>query len=232
MRHQRSLHILSTRIHHDIEDLRQIVDLTERYLKKEVARLEKRVAKELKELSSEEEREYMIGWYTNDFVRLDRVYPIIQRRALFTTLMCMTEADLLFACQVCHRAFEISTEFKKKRNGRLIDQALSYLCDHLTIRDRAIKPYWQSLQNLWSIRNALVHNDGKPKRSELRQISEFCAPIPTLELDKDNRIVFKEGSVQMALHQVHCFFSRLIAEIKRNKLPTPAQRIVKKDGFR
>lgn len=219
MKHRVVLSSLSGSIHDHIDDLRDVVKLTEQYLKKETARLEKRVTKELKGLSSEEEKEFTIGWYADDFVRLDRVYPIIQRRSLFITLMCMTEADLLLACQMCRRAYGIPKEFKKKGKDRLIVQALSYIQEHLTIRDRQLKPHWEFLQDLWTIRNALVHNDGKPKQSELKKVSEFCAPIPTLELDYHNRIILKEGSVQMALHRVELFFLRLLDEIKRNKLP-------------
>lgn len=214
-----ALHLFTSRVRHDIKDLRKVVDFTERYLKGEAKRLERRVAKELKKISEEEERGYVIGWYTDDFVRLDKVYPQIQRRALFTTLMCMTEADLILGCQMCCRAFEIPQEFKKKGNERIIVQALAYLQEHLTIRERFLKLHWEFVQNLWSVRNVLVHNDGKPRPSDLKSISDFCATTPTLELDHHSRIILKEGSVEMALHAVNLFFTRLIFEIKRNKLP-------------
>lgn len=214
-----ALHLFISRVRHDIEELREVVDLTERHLKGEVKRLEKRLAKELKEIAGENEKEFTLGWYADDFVRLDRVYPLIQRRALFTTLMCMTEADLVLGCRMCHQAFGIPREFKKKGNERTIVQALTYLQTHLTIRDRSLTRHWDIVQNLWSIRNVLVHNDGKPRPSDLQAISEFCARIPTIELDHHKRIILKEGSVQLALHEVDRFFSRLIDEIKRNKLP-------------
>jgi len=213
------LHLFTNRVRHDIEDMREVIDLAEHYLKNEARRLKRRVAKELKEISGQEEREYAIGWYADDFVRLDKVYPQIQRRALFTTLMCMLEADLLLGCQMCCRAFEIPQEFKSKGKNRLITQALEYLQKHLAIRNRFIQYDWELVQNLWSIRNALVHNDGKPKASDLKSIAVFCAPIPTLELDQHNRIILKEGSVRMALHAVDSFFRHLIIEINRNKLP-------------
>ncbi len=219
MKYRMELHLFTSRVTHDIEDMREVVDLAERYLMSEARRLESRVAKELKEISGEEEREYAIGWYADDFVRLDKVYPQIQRRALFTTLMCMLEADLLLGCQVCCRAFEIPQEFKSKGKDRLITQALEYLQKHLTIRYRFLQYDWELVQNLWSIRNALIHNDGKPKASNLKSITEFCAPIPTLELDRHKRIILKEGSVQMALHAVDSFFRCLITEINKNKLP-------------
>jgi hypothetical protein len=227
MKYQMALHLFTSRVMHDIEDLREVVDLTERHLKGEAKRLERRVAKELKDISGEEEREYTIGWYEDDFVRLDKVYPQIQRRSLFTTLMCIMEADLILGCQMCRRAFDIPKEFKKKRNERVIVQALAYLQKHLTIRDRFLKMEWDLVQNLWSLRNALVHNDGKPKPSDLQSISDFCACIPTLELDHHNRIILQEGSVQMALHAVNRFFTRLITEIKRNKLPSQGHETVR-----
>ena len=220
MKHRVVLNSLSGLIHSDFNDLREVIDLTEQYLKKEAARLEKRVNKELEGLSNEEEKEATIGWYADDFNRLDKVYPIIQRRALFITLMCMTEANLLRACRMCRSAYEIPKEFKKKGKERLIAQSLSYLQDHLTIRDKQLKPHWEFLQDLWTIRNGLVHNDGKPKSSELNKVSQFCASIPTFELDHHNRIILKEESVQMALRRVELFFMRLLAEIRRNKLPS------------
>lgn len=219
MKHRVILNSLLGIVHSDINDLRDVVDFTEQYLKEEVARLENRVAKELDSLTHEEEKNFAIGWYADDFNRLDKVYPIIQRRALFITLMCMTESNLLLTCRMCHSAYEIPKEFKKKGNDRLIVQALSYLQEHLMIRDRQLKPHWEILQNLWAIRNALVHNDGKPKPAELNNVSKFCAPIPTLELDHHNRIILKKGSVHMALNSVELFFSRLLDEIERNKLP-------------
>jgi hypothetical protein len=204
-------------VHHDIEDLREVIDFTETNLKGEVKRLEQRVTKELEGIAAEE-KEYAIGWYADDFVRLDKVYPNIQRRALFITLMCVTEADLLLGCRMCHRAFDIPQEFKKKENKRIINQAMEYLEGHLTIRERSLKSHWELVQNLWLIRNALVHNDGIPRPSDIETISEFCLSIPTLELDHLNRIILKEGSVQMALHAVDLFFSCLIDEINRNEL--------------
>lgn len=221
LKHRVALHIFTSRVHHDIEGIRKLVDISEIHLKSEIKRLEKRVAKEIKN-APEDEKEFTIGWYADDFVRLDKVYPNIQRRALFTTLMCMVETDMLLGCRICRDAFEFPREFKKKGNTRMIDQAMEYFRDNLTIRERSLKTQWEFVQNLWLIRNALVHNDGKPKPSNLKAVSEFCEPIPTIELDHQNRIILKEGSVQVALHYVNQFFLRLIGEIKRNKLAQPA----------
>ena len=224
MRHRIALHIFTSRVHDDLQDLQDVVDLAEGHLKAEAKRLENRVSEELRKITEKDEREFAIGWYTDDFVRLDRVYPNIQRRALFLTLMCMAEADLLLACEMCRRAFEIPKAFKKKGNVRTIVQAMSYLQEHLTIRERPLRPHWDYVQGLWSIRNAIVHNDGIPKPSELDEVTKFCAPIPTLEMDHHNRIIFKEGSVEIVRHCVGLFFSRLIYEIKRNKLPDQNRR--------
>lgn len=219
MKHRMALHLFISRVHNDLQDLQETVDIIESHLKVEVKRLESRVSEELQKITEEDEREFIVGCYADDFVHLDRVYPNIQRRALFLTLMCMTESDLLLACELCRRAFEIPKKFIKKGNERTIVQAMSYLKEHLTIREQMLRSHWDYIQGLWSIRNAIVHNDGIPKKSELDEVTKFCAPIPTLVMDHHNRIIFKEGSVGMARHCVGLFFSRLIHEIEKNKLP-------------
>lgn len=197
--------------------LKEVIELTENYLKNEAKRFGKRVSEEIDKLTDEEEKEYMIGWYADDFIRLDRVFTIIQRRSLFLTLMSKTEANLLLACRICKRAFNIQKAFKKKGRDRLITQALSYLQENLTIRNRSIQTSWQFIQELWTIRNALVHNNGIPRDSEIDHVKKFCGPIPSLEVDDKNRIIFKDGSIQMAHHYVNQFFMRLMEEIKKNK---------------
>ena len=218
MKHIVALHIFTSRVHHDFTNIRELIDISECHLKSEIKRLEERVTEEIQN-TPEDEKEFTIGWYADDFVCLDKVYPNIQRRALFTTLMGMVEADMLLGCRICRRAFNFPKEFKNKGNTRMIVQAMDYLRTHLTIRERLVKTQWNFIQNLWLIRNAIVHNDGKPKPSNLKAVSEFCEPIPTIELDHHNRIILKEGSVQIALHYVNQFFSRLIDEIKKNELP-------------
>jgi len=203
-------------IRDDMDDLEELIELTENYLKKEAKRFGKRVSKEIEKLTDEEEKEEIIGWYADDFNRLEKVFPIIQRRSLFLTLMCKTEANLLLACRICKSAFNLQKPFKKKGRDRLINQALSYLQENLTIRNRYIQTNWQFIQELWTIRNALVHNDGIPKKSEIEQVKKFCDPIPSLEVDDKNRIILKDGSIQIAHHEVNQFFMRLREEIERN----------------
>jgi hypothetical protein len=65
MKHRVFLSSLSGIIHDHINDLREFIDLSEQYLKKETTRLEKRVIKELKVVSTQEEKEFTIGWYTD-----------------------------------------------------------------------------------------------------------------------------------------------------------------------
>jgi len=211
-------HIFTSIARHQIEDFREVVEFAEGNLKAEMKRLEKYVSQKLHGLSEVEQRE-AADWYADDFYRVDKLYPEIQRRALFTTLMCMTEANLLLACRMCKRAFDLPQEFKVKGKARTIVQAMDYLRANLTIRDREIGPHWDTVQLLWSIRNALVHNDGKPKPAGRDSIAEFCTSVATFELDHLGRIVLKAGGVEMALDAVEHLFSGLIAEINRNPLP-------------
>ena len=218
MKHRMALHIFTSLARHHIEDFREVVDFAEGNLKAEVKRLEHYVAQRLDGLSEEERRE-ATDWYADDFYRADKLYPEIQRRALFTTLMCMTEADLLMACRMCRTAFDLPEEFKAKGSLRMIVQAMDYLRAHLTIAEPRIAPHWQAVQNLWAIRNALVHSDGQLGASGGGDIREFCISNPTFELSNSGRVTLKAGSVAFAVDTVDHLFDSLIAEINKNPLP-------------
>jgi hypothetical protein len=218
MKHRMALHIFTSIARHQIEDFREVVDFAEGNLKAEMKRLGKYVGEKLDGLSDEEQRE-AADWYADDFYRVDTLYPEIQRRALLTTLMCMTEANLILGCRMCKRAFNLPEEFKPKGRQRTIVQALGYLRAHLTIEEPQITPHWQTTQSLWTIRNALVHNDGKPKASDRDAIMKFLTSNPTIELDHLDRIILKTGSVESAVDTVDHFFAGLIGEINKNQLP-------------
>lgn len=216
LRKRIALNSILSVIQNEMDDINELIDLTETHLKKEFKRLGKHVFKEIEALSNDDEKQIIMGWYADDFNRMDKVFPIIHRRSLFITLMCMTESNLILVCQICKRIFNFKKEFKKKGKERVITQALSYLKDNLTIRDRNIKTIWELFQELWSIRNIIVHNNGIPKAYEIKKVEKFCNSIPTFELDDHNRIILKEGSVQMVSHHVNQFFIYLRNEIERN----------------
>lgn len=226
MKNHLKVHILSTRIDQDIADIRELIKLTEQHLQTKSRYLRSRVSAELNSALTKEETDFLIGWYDDDFVRLDNIYPNIQRRALFTALLSMTEADMLLCCHLCQSLLGIPM-YRSIDGRRKTVQMLAYLHKHLAIRDSMLEPFWARLNELWSIRNALVHNDGIPNRSDIPAINSLCASTPTIELDDRNRIVLKKGSVQMALRIVASFFTLLIREIKNNKLPKPPTKAFK-----
>lgn len=213
------LHIFTNRVGSDIRNVRDVIDFIENNLSREIKHLEKQAKQELDQIENEEEKEFVSGWWAEDFFRLDKVLPDIQRRALFTTIMSMTEADLLLGCRMCQNAFKIPIEFKGKRSKRVVSQAMEYLLDNLTIRRHVLEPYWGYIQILWSIRNAIVHHDGKIKVSDMFDVANFCDSVPTIEINDHRKVILKKGSMEMIIHQVDLFFSRLIAEIKKNDPP-------------
>ena len=220
MRHRIALRIFTNTTRHQIEDFREVVEFTEGNLRSEMAHLEERVAQRLDGMAAEEKQQ-AAEWYVDDFFRVDKVYPEIQRRALFTTLMSMTESNLLLGCRMCERAFEFPHEFKadKQSRKRIIVQAMEYLRANLAIGAGAIEPHWKLVNDLWSMRNALVHSDGFARPKDRGPFEAFCKTTPAFEVDHLNRIVLKKGSVEVALDAVDGLFSGLIDEINRNELP-------------
>ncbi|HBC87047.1 MAG TPA: hypothetical protein DCZ94_08845 [Lentisphaeria bacterium] len=218
MKRRMHLHFLKRKLQHDVDDLKEVVEMSELHLQKDIRSLSIHVEKELADLS-EEEKEYTAGWYAEDFFRLDKVLPGIQRRAFFLTAMSMLEANLIYSCKMCHRAYGFEKEFKKKRDIRTIIQALDYLNNNLSIRQHSYKYYWDILQHLWTIRNCLVHSDGKPSSKDEKEITDFCKEFSSIKVDRLKGIVFKKGSMEKVIHIIDQLFRRLMDEIGRNKMP-------------
>jgi hypothetical protein len=218
LKQQMWLPILKNRVNQDFTDIKELIEITENNLNREVEHLTKEINKELESLP-DDKKKYMMGWYTNDIVRLDETFPNIQRQALFTTLMCMTESNLLLACRMCERAFNFPKPFNPKGNKRKIVQALEYLTKNLTIRSKVYDSEWTFIQHLWTIRNAIVHNNGKLSKTQMQEIKDFCKPISTLDIDNNNRIIFHGGFVNLAVHKAKFFFTLLIEEIRKNARP-------------
>lgn len=217
LRQRMPLHLLKNYISHSLDDMKYLIDMTESLLTEEATRIANQAQKDLQGLN-EEDREYMIGWYGDDLVRLKDVFSSIQRRALFTAIMSVTETSLILACNRCRHAYGFPYPFKKKGKDRTICQALEYLYSNLKMRDKALYRDWETIYHFWTIRNAFTHNDGKLRAADVKNIADFCASIPTIELNHHNRIILHKGSLEMASHVVSLFFSCLLDEIDRNKL--------------
>src|SRR4030067_1330605 len=116
--------IMST-VNRNLADIKGLLELSESMLSRQCAQLAKRLKKESKNLS-EEEREFLDGWYVGDFIQLQEIFPRIQRYSLFTIIMSSLESDLYRICLEIQDLQQTTKKFKKPKNN-IIKGCVEYL---------------------------------------------------------------------------------------------------------
>ncbi len=217
--------IMST-VNRDLADIKELLELSESMLGHQCAQLAKRLKKE-SENSSEEEREFLGGWYAGDFIQLQEIFPRIQRYSLFTTVMSSVESDLYRICVEIQNLQQTTKKFKKPRNN-IIKGCIEYLEKCCGVDLSKLNIYIKEIDMYRRIRNCIVHSEGKNSDSKPFEVETFCQQKPTLSIDRYGYIVLQENFLQIAMHVVTNFFQRLIGECK-NKLKAqqkhPADRV-------
>lgn len=197
-------------------EMKGLVSMLEDHLESAAVRVKQNIADEMEKYEGEE-KEFMEGNASVFSSSLIEEYPKIMRRSLFVAAMGMFEKQLVALCNECHQCFNFSVKFKYKKNRvRLIVQAISYLQDNLQLTAHRYCCYFSEIEDFWTIRNSLVHDDGKIKVEEVATFKNFCRSISTINIDNGRNVVLEKGSVDIAIHTIDLFFLCFLEEIKRN----------------
>jgi hypothetical protein len=198
-------------VNRDLADIKELLELSESMLGRQCSELAKRLKKESENLS-EEQREFLVGWFSVDFSQLQEIFPRIQRYSLFTTVMSSVESDLYRICVEIQNLQPTTKKFKKPRNN-IIKGCIEYLekCCRTDLSKLDIK----EIDMYRRIRNCIVHSEGKNSDSKPLEVETFCQQKPTLSIDKHGYIVIEENFLQIVIHVITEFFKSLIGECKK-----------------
>ena len=110
--------------------------------------------------------------------------------------------------------------YKKPRNN-IVANSIAYLREYAKVDLTRISYDIEQMDMLKRLRNCIVHSEGENNDSKTEEIKAYCDRLPTLSMDKKNRIVLLEGFVPIALHLIRQFFDGLI---EKSKIALEAQR--------
>jgi len=196
----------------DVSNLEELSKLIEDAITRECAALAKKIEAEKADLSHDE-KEYLDGWYEDDFLQLQEDFPRLQRYALFTTAMASVEANIVALCHVIKGNMMLTVDFKKPHSN-IVSNSLNYLKKQAVVDMTRISHDIQNLDMFRRIRNCIVHSEGKNTDFDPEQIRDYCNSIPTLSIDNNNRIILSEDFVSIALHIIRQFFDGLLERSK------------------
>lgn len=203
----------------DIANIKEMLELFECTLRSEYVQLSTNFKKETVHLS-DEEGEFLAGWYGADFNKLEEIFPKIQRYSLFTTIMSSVESDLCRLCIEMQHLIKPEKQFKKPQKN-IIKSCITYLEESCKINLSKLYTESQEIDMYRRIRNCIVHFEGKNSDSRPEEIERFCQEKPTLSIDRFGYIVLGENFLQIAMHVITEFFQQLIVECQNKFKPQP-----------
>jgi hypothetical protein len=199
---------LTSKIWDDLSHLGELLKLIETALASECAALAERLKAE-KGNMSQDESEYLDGWYIIDFQKLQEDFTRLQRYAMFTTAMAAVEANVVALCHVLKENMGLAVKFKKAQSSN-VGNALKYLQEQASVDMVCLSEEIEHIDMFRRIRNCIVHSDGKNTDSAPQEIKAYCGSISTLSLNAQDRIVLSESFMSIALDIIRRFFKGLL----------------------
>jgi len=206
------LSAIESLVRHDLMDMREFVDLSERLLKEELNALTQRIDERVPGLPAPDQ-EAELGWFDDDIYRLSDIFPRIQRYSLFTSLLSMIEQHLRSFCRSAKQVCEVELSASDlKEHG--ISQSLDYLIKvcHFQI-SRTAKSEYDHLKMFQMMRNAIMHNNGRPSGKALTSIKQYQKRNPHFDVTERNQITLSSGFLYTVIGSAEMFYKTLLAEL-------------------
>jgi len=199
----------------DRERFEELLSFVEDALHTERKRRKSYATQKLSALNNENDASLLAEFYAEDIFQVEIDFPRLQRYALFVSLMSMVETNIIGLCRITRRIFSISKDFKNNSPG-VITRGVDYLKKQVGIDTSQFKYYIDLSQNLYRIRNCIVHAEGSLKnRNDAGTIKDFIKITTALDIDKRERIVLNKGFIENCAQEMYTFFDRLYCALPK-----------------
>lgn len=205
--------LICSAVNRDLSDIEELLELSERMLRRQCDQLSKQLDKECQK-ATEEEREFLGGWYSGDFIQLIKVFPKLQRYSLFTTVMASVESDLYRVCAEMQHILNKKKEFKKPKVS-IIKNCLRYIEEECQVNLSKCRHYSDEIEMYQRLRNCIVHSEGKNTDPKPIEVENYCNEKPTLSIDRHGYIILEENFLNITMHVITQFFQRLIESCRK-----------------
>lgn len=196
----------------DISNLKELSRLIEEAIKREHHILSEEIESE-KANRSQDEKDFLEGWYEDEFIQLQEEFPRLQRYALFTTVMSTIESNVVSLCKALQEIMKIIPHFEKSYNN-ILKKAVEYLEDHAGVDINCLLNY-DDIDMFRRLRNCIVHSEGENTDKKPEEIEYYCKNFQTLTITQKNRILLSEGFISISLHLIQQFLDSLFEQSEK-----------------
>lgn len=201
----------------DFQNLNELAGFVEHAMQSELARRTQTAEKVIASIADEIEKGFLAECHAEEIIQVEKEFPRIQRYALFTTAMCLIESYITELCKAAQKMGLTTEDFSNQSPG-VIPRGIEYLQNKAAI-DLSRHCYYIDLAaSLVSLRNCIVHDNGEVRcRRGADAIREFVSHIPTLSIDKRDRLELKPGFIENMSHEMHMFIDLILERMRKQK---------------
>lgn len=182
------LHLQSAELH--LRELAECADGMEQMLKREQARLKRRVKRTAAKIPDDELRSIYLDDASEEWTQLAHTFPDLVRSAFFSKSVSAFETYLLRAARAHQTRAKVALGLGDLR-GDGIFKAKLYFTKVAGLPFPADTGIWSDLSQLAEIRNYVVHADSVVPPESLKKVKAFVATkFPELTVEEKRRLQF------------------------------------------
>ena len=149
-----------------LDELKEYLGITEKYLRKAKTDFEAWTDKQLKELPPEQHQEFY-DVYQEDYWRHEEKFPRILRNSFLVSALSLLEYEMNVICRRLKKEKQRRISWRDLRFD-VLEQFKEY-CNLAGLSLPYDDPTWQEINNYYMVRNCIVHNSGLIKGAKREQ---------------------------------------------------------------
>lgn len=170
----------------DLSHLEELYTLSETISSNKLEEFEKELELKTKHFSEEDKAEYG-DFMSDEYWKLNEVFPQIFRTSILITCLSRLEHHLKDICKSIYK-YENSYAEPEKLEQDTIVNCKKYLINNAKFSNEVFNREWGNILCYKTIRNSFTHNNGYVRETKKIQIESFFSKNKNLGALKDHRI--------------------------------------------
>lgn len=190
----------------EIATLEEHIADVERDFSRRRRKLEESFARRAEGISDQDKQE-LGDIYSDEFCKLDQLFPTMHRRSYLLTVMSVFENYVNRLCRYARQAKKLNLDVTDL-HGQGVKRAIEYLRKAINVEVPQSNE-WKEISVAQEIRNLVVHNDGCLKKSS-SDVRAHASKTNRVTVSSKNEIVLSDDFVPALLDAIREFADQLM----------------------
>jgi len=186
----------------ELDNLRNYIRTMGLALRVEQGQWDKYIDEQKASMTTDEFAEYL-DFQSDNYWDLNDRFPRLMRETTFVGVMSLLEHEFVGLCHLIKRQRNITAAYEKLPRKTTLESIREYIKQHTGV-DIGVQPRWKTLDTLNTIRNSIVHEDGRIRHKQ-SQVNNYASRNRNLigisgrKKFPRNRVELKDGFLEHVL---------------------------------